>query len=313
MGTVSDTNKVEDYLMGTVSDTNKVGDYHMGIVSDSNKVEDYLMGAGGWEAWGPWGACSVTCGTGSIKRSRKCDSPAQMGGGTYCEGVTSEVTPCVLTPCAVDGMWGSWEQWGVCSATCESGLQLRNRTCDNPAPNHGGIDCQGRWRDSTICTLSTCPVHGGWESWKSWSACALVNRNVRRTRCRTCTKPTPAHGGDYCPHRPRQSENCDIPKSAVRRPCRCPLSRVAEIKNISAEELIVLVKEIKDELAVDVSKLSKTIGKKVSARDSRVSTKTIGVVGSVLLIIPFVLVIGLDCVNLYRYFRNEQDKVISLQ
>ncbi|XP_033746934.1 semaphorin-5A-like [Pecten maximus] len=265
------------------------------------------QGAGGWGGWGEWDECSVTCGTGNRQRERNCDNPSQMGGGANCRGSSVQTTACVLTACPVDGVWGSWEQWGACPVTCDSGNQFRNRTCDNPTPSNGGIYCQGRSFDSKQCTLAACPVHGGWASWKSWSSCALVNKNVKRTRCRTCTNPVPENGGNSCPRRRIHSERCAIPKSALRRPCRCPISRVAVAKNISADELVELVNNIKEELSVDVSKLSKTIRKKISVKDTRSSVKTIGVLGTIMLIIPLSIVIGLDLLNVYRYFK--QDKV----
>ncbi|XP_071131817.1 thrombospondin-1-like [Mytilus edulis] len=48
--------------------------------------------AGQWGAWGAWGSCtmpagSVTYGTGTYLRSRKCDNPVNICGGDYCIGV----------------------------------------------------------------------------------------------------------------------------------------------------------------------------------------------------------------------------------
>ena len=61
---------------------------------------------GGWSEWGArkLGSCSVTCGTGSqsVTRTRKCDNPAPLNGGKYCENNNRKTTliACQLDPCA---------------------------------------------------------------------------------------------------------------------------------------------------------------------------------------------------------------------
>ena len=57
----------------------------------------------------------------------------------------------------VDGNWSSWSQWTKCDVTCANGTQIRTRSCTNPAPAHGGVNCSGTDRDTMPCTLDPCP------------------------------------------------------------------------------------------------------------------------------------------------------------
>ena len=57
----------------------------------------------------------------------------------------------------VDGKWNSWGQWGDCSQTCGDGQQTRNRTCDNPAPDHGGDPCDSDVSETRQCKILECP------------------------------------------------------------------------------------------------------------------------------------------------------------
>ena len=49
---------------------------------------------GSWGRWGPWSACSVTCGKGYQTRSRMCNDPPPQFGGDICEGMLVEVQKC---------------------------------------------------------------------------------------------------------------------------------------------------------------------------------------------------------------------------
>jgi len=57
----------------------------------------------------------------------------------------------------VDGKWSSWSQWTKCDVTCANGTQIRTRSCTNPAPAYGGVNCSGTNRDTMPCTLDPCP------------------------------------------------------------------------------------------------------------------------------------------------------------
>ena len=59
--------------------------------------------------------------------------------------------------CAVDGGWTDWGHWSTCSTTCESGTKTRLRSCTNPAPANGGLQCVGNTTEYMTCNLGTCP------------------------------------------------------------------------------------------------------------------------------------------------------------
>ena len=40
--------------------------------------------------------------------------------------------------------------------TCGSGFQTRTRTCTNPVPSGGGLDCDGSTTQVDICVLEAC-------------------------------------------------------------------------------------------------------------------------------------------------------------
>lgn len=49
--------------------------------------------------------------------------------------------------CHRNGGWTPWSSWGQCSTTCGTGFELRQRSCNNPSPRHGGRVCVGPSRD----------------------------------------------------------------------------------------------------------------------------------------------------------------------
>ena len=41
----------------------------------------------------------------------------------------------------VDGIWGTWQSWTNCLATCGDGKRIRTRYCNSPIPTNGGLFC----------------------------------------------------------------------------------------------------------------------------------------------------------------------------
>ena len=54
---------------------------------------------GNWGAWTQWSTCSLSCGGGSRKRSRRCDNPPPNSGGTHCPGDDHQIDYCNKEEC----------------------------------------------------------------------------------------------------------------------------------------------------------------------------------------------------------------------
>ncbi|XP_052812234.1 hemicentin-1-like [Mya arenaria] len=98
----------------------------------------------------------------------------------------------------VDGNWAAWSSWSSCDVTCNNGTQIRTRTCTNPVPQNGGLECQGSNNQIIVCVNQLCPVHGGWARWSGWSSCSVTCDTGLSKRTRSCTNPIPDRFGDNC-------------------------------------------------------------------------------------------------------------------
>ena len=168
--------------------------------------------------WGAYGACSATCGAGVA--TRHCNNPAPRSGGQLCKlskvgpgGAASshggkgdhggahrshrglsEVGPCQVKPCPIDGGWTSWS---ACSASCGAGMQVRS--CEDPHPDFGGKHCISKGGRPTLrsetrrCTTRACKING---QWGGWGECSVTcGAGVQQ---RHCDEPRPQFGGKWC-------------------------------------------------------------------------------------------------------------------
>ncbi|XP_065194347.1 papilin-like isoform X3 [Sycon ciliatum] len=168
---------------------------------------------GGWSSWTSYGHCfGVSGGRCSIQRHRTCTNPTPSNGGAQCTGDSLQLMTC---SCPVDGRWSTWTAIGTCSVSCGSGNQIRVRSCNSPPPAHGGRVCSGQNRQTVSCQTNPCPINGKWSQWSAFSQCSKTCGGAQQTRKRTCTSPSPAHGGYDCSGISSDTRSCG--------PIQCPI------------------------------------------------------------------------------------------
>ena len=168
---------------------------------------------GGWSAWSSWSSCSTSCSGGVRTRNRTCSNPLPQYGGKTCGGDSTQKYQCNIEPCPIHGGWTAWSSWSSCSTSCSGGITTRNRTCSNPLPQYGGKTCGGDSTQRQQCNTEPCLIHGGWTAWSTWSHCSVTCSRGSQVRFRTCSDPTPQHGGQNCSGNSSDIKYCEL------RPC----------------------------------------------------------------------------------------------
>jgi len=138
-------------------------------------------------------------------------------------GFRAEYEAVKSTPTPVHGGWSDWSGFSTCSnkkdgkSTCR---KKRVRYCNNPAAQHGGVECPGNddmYQDCEPTSIdpsenNDCVLHGGWTAWSGQSSC---NADCKTTRTRTCTNPPPVNSKE-CEGATSESSDCtgdDCPSS----------------------------------------------------------------------------------------------------
>ncbi|PAA54099.1 hypothetical protein BOX15_Mlig015709g1 [Macrostomum lignano] len=192
------------------SDTTRVSNNETYIVRQPQDISFNVNC--GWSAWSSWMTCQGTCATGGVQmRIRNPNSPPRINSGKACEGSEFEQQPCKLAmDCPVNGNWSDWSPWSTCSVSCAQGSRSRSRTCTNPAPANGGLDCVGAASDTGVCTESPCPIDGQWGSWSPFSACNASCGPGVQTRARLCNSPEPKFNGRNCQGDGIELKTCEL-------------------------------------------------------------------------------------------------------
>ncbi|XP_073677435.1 LOW QUALITY PROTEIN: adhesion G protein-coupled receptor B2 [Garra rufa] len=109
---------------------------------------------GQWLDWAAWSQCSVTCGSGTQQRQRRCS--VSVHGWAECKGPHVETRECTNPSCGGGGNWGAWNHWSLCSKTCDSGWQRRFRMCEGTGIQ--GYPCDGSGEEVRSCNDKKCPA-----------------------------------------------------------------------------------------------------------------------------------------------------------
>ena len=163
---------------------------------------------GGWSVWSNWSACTVKCGKGLRIRTRKCNSPLPQNNGLNCSGDSIMVERCHVK-CDFEPVWSHWNPWSTCSATCNTGHQLRWRFCHTKV-FYKSANCSGNGpfqTQSRICEIQKCHYKAMWSMWTSWSECSRTCQGGTRTRQRFCLSKIV---GINCSGENMKTEGCGI-------------------------------------------------------------------------------------------------------
>ncbi|XP_053392461.1 cartilage intermediate layer protein 1-like isoform X2 [Mercenaria mercenaria] len=101
-----------------------------------------------------------------------------------------------------EGFWSAWGDWTQCTATCNSGIHKRYRSCNG----QDSTECVGDFVETEICVETVCPVCGKWTTWGSWGSCDVTCGGGTQSRTRTCSKTDSADLD--CVGNNAQEKNC---------------------------------------------------------------------------------------------------------
>ncbi|OWF44651.1 Hemicentin-1 [Mizuhopecten yessoensis] len=314
---------------------NSLDDDGDGEIDEDCAVPTYPID-GNWSPWSDWGGCSVTCTSdinpsGQQQRHRRCS--AKYDGKNCLESdVDVEKKTCTPDRCPpVNGSWTDWGAWSYCvgcvpSTSPTSGKQTRHRTCTNPRPTFGGLDCPSDDLpvESTSCP---CPINGNWSKWEPWGRCSMTCNPYTgsdliitgtHTRSRSCSNPTPQHGGSQCDGNGTDIGSCledtscpEISSTAPSSQCACSATTQSQVTSSPSpptpDELARILQDLNVQLRrnkKDTAKYKRSLN---SAPDSRGSSQIMGFIMIGIIAIGLVAFMLMDLEKVYRLLR-ERDR-----
>lgn len=149
--------------------------------------------------WSSWTSCTVSCGGGEIKRSRKIKrEPAN--GGKSCDGILEEVAACNEQECdnSSDCVLSEWNEWTACTVSCGGGQQFQDRHVMRESMN-GGKACTDNLKTVRVCNDTPCGDSRDckWGQWSEWGACSQKCGGGNKVRDRS-VEIAPRKSGKMC-------------------------------------------------------------------------------------------------------------------
>ena len=154
-------------------------------------------------AFSDWGACSVPCGQGSMKKIRKALVwPAH--GGKECPALSLNAI-CEQPPCGINCKMSAWGAWKQCSKSCGGGKRSRIRVVVQEAASKGS-QCPSL-AETVPCNTDACPADCKVSGWSAWTKCTSACGGGRKSRTRTVLAAPDAYGVQCPPRSAVQSCN----------------------------------------------------------------------------------------------------------
>jgi hypothetical protein len=150
--------------------------------------------------WGPWSACSRSCGGGQARRQPRIYQ-AHAHGGEVCP--PDQFAVCETGNCPVDCAVAQWGDWSDCSEPCGEGVQYRSRMVAQAA-DFGGRACPPSAEEKN-CFVNYCAVDCKFE-WGAWGPCDTECGAGTTTR-EASVAAMHAYGGAECPGREQMACN----------------------------------------------------------------------------------------------------------
>jgi hypothetical protein len=143
--------------------------------------------------WTTWSACTQSCDTGTMKRTRNIDNHPRHG-GTRCPPLKLEQA-CNTQSCPIDCQVTVFGAWSECSRSCGSGRSMRGRQVTSDR-GYGGKSCPSLTEEE-ICNTQHCPLDCVMRRFTPWTRCTKSCGSGSQSRTRT-VETAPTAGGKVC-------------------------------------------------------------------------------------------------------------------